>query len=199
MASSNSIRIIGGRFRGRRLRFPAVKGLRPTPERLRETLFNWLQGELAGVRCLDFFAGSGALGLEALSRGAEFVRFVDASGPVVRQLKQNLRLLGVEEQAQVVKADALRTLTSAPEQPFDIVFLDPPYALDLLPALCERLEAHGWLGPGAWIYLEQESHRPWFELPTGWEVHREARAGQAACRLVRRVTMPDLPLTDDAP
>ncbi len=198
MASSNNVRIIGGRFRGRRLRFPAVKGLRPTPDRLRETLFNWLQGELAGAHCLDLFAGSGALGLEAFSRGAAFVRFVEASGPVVRQLKQNLALLGLSGQSEVVKADALRILTNEPEQPFDIAFLDPPYALNLLPALCERLEAHGWLVPGAWIYLEQESHRPWFELPAGWEVHREARAGQAACRLVRRGTMPDSTATDDA-
>ncbi len=198
MASSNSIRIIGGRFRGRRLRFPAVKGLRPTPDRLRETLFNWLQGELAGARCLDLFAGSGALGLEALSRGAGFVRFVEASGTVVRQLNQNLELLGLSGEAEVVKADALRALASAPEQPFDVVFLDPPYALKRLPAICDQLEQHHWLAPESWIYLEQESHRPWFDLPAGWEVHREARAGQAACRLVRRVTMPGSRFTGEA-
>ncbi len=197
MASNNSIRIIGGRFRGRRLRFPAVKGLRPTPDRLRETLFNWLQGELAGARCLDLFAGSGALGLEALSRGARFVRFVDATGSVTRQLKNNLELLELNGRAEVMKTDARRAINTPPDQPFDIVFLDPPYALKLLPAICEQLEFHGWLSPGAWIYLEQESHQPWFELPAGWAVYREARAGHAACRLARRVTMPDTMVTDD--
>jgi len=189
MARGNSIRIIGGRFRGRRLRFPSAAGLRPTADRLRETLFNWLQAEIAGKRCLDLFAGSGALGFEALSRGAGFVRFVEAAPAVARQLKENLRLLDVEGQAAVQRADALKWVRRAPERPYDLVFLDPPYALEVLPSLCARLERNRWLAEEAWIYLEQESHRPWFELPSGWKVHREARAGQAACRLVRRVTM----------
>ena len=187
MARGNSIRIIGGRFRGRRLRFPNATGLRPTADRLRETLFNWLQFEIEGARCLDLFAGSGALGLEALSRGAAFVRFVDQAPVVVRQLRENLGLLGVNEQAEVVRGDAARLLRGRPEQPFDLVFLDPPYVLRTLPKLCHLLEENGWLADTAWIYLEQESHRPWFGLPAGWSVHREAVAGQAACRLVRRV------------
>ncbi len=191
MARSNSIRIIGGRFRGRRLRFPDATGLRPTPDRLRETLFNWLQFEVEGARCLDLFAGSGALGLEALSRGAAFVQFVEQASPVVRQLLRNLELLGVQEQALVLKTDAARLLRGEPERPFDLVFLDPPYVFRNLPELCGLLEEHGWLAGTAWIYLEQESHRPWFDLPPGWSLHREAVAGQAACRLVRRVKITD--------
>jgi len=106
---------------------------------------------------------------------------------VVRQLRENLGLLGVNEQAEVVRGDAARLLRGRPERPFDLVFLDPPYVLRTLPKLCHLLEENGWLADAAWIYLEQESHRPWFGLPAGWSVHREAVAGQAACRLVRRV------------
>ena len=190
MARGNSVRIIGGRFRGRRLRFPGVAGLRPTTDRLRETLFNWLQFEIEGARCLDLFAGSGALGLEALSRGAACVQFVDQSPAVARQLRENLDVLGAGEKALVTKGDAARLLRTHPPLPFDLVFLDPPYALGTLPVLCARLE-EGWLADGAWIYLEQESHRPWFDLPPGWSVHREAVAGQAACRLVRRAKITD--------
>ena len=193
MARGNSIRIIGGRFRGRRLHFPNATGLRPTADRLRETLFNWLQFEIEGARCLDLFAGSGALGLEALSRGAAFVRFVDQAPAVVRQLRENLGLLGVDEQAEVVRGNAARLLRGRPETPFDLVFLDPPYVLRTLPKLCDLLEENGWLADTAWVYLEQESHRPWFGLPAGWSVHREAVAGQAACRLVRRVKIDNPP------
>ncbi len=197
MGRGNTIRIIGGRFRGRRLRFPPAAGLRPTTDRLRETLFNWLQAPIGGARCLDLFAGSGALGLEALSRGAGFVTFVEAAPAVARRLQENLRLLGVEEAAEVRRADARRLLRRPPSRPYDLVFLDPPFALDLLPALCRELEAGGWLAPGAWIYLEQERRRPWFELPAGWRLHREAGAGQVACRLVRRATMAGCPQPDD--
>jgi 16S rRNA (guanine966-N2)-methyltransferase len=193
MARGNSIRIIGGRHRGRRLHFSPVTGLRPTADRLRETLFNWLQPEVAGARCLDLFAGSGALGLEALSRGAAFVQFVDRSVVVTRRLRENLRLLGLEAEAVVTKGDAVRMLGAPPEEPFDLVFLDPPYAMENLSHLCHLLAANGWLSDRAWLYLEQERHRPWFELPTGWSVHREARAGQAACRLVGRAKMSDSP------
>ncbi len=189
MGRGNSIRIIGGRFRGRRLRFPSAAGLRPTADRLRETLFNWLQGEIDGAACLDLFAGSGALGLEALSRGAGFVRFVESAPAVVRQLRENLRLLDLQERAVVQRADGVRLARGPAGRCYDLVFLDPPYALRVLPALCSDLERNRWLARRAWIYLEQESRRPWFELPPGWRVHREARAGQAACRLVRRVTM----------
>ena len=192
MARGNQIRIIAGRHRGRRLPFPAVPGLRPTPDRLRETLFNWLQGEIGGRRCLDLFAGSGALGLEALSRGAAFVQFVERDPRAARQLQDNLETLRAGPAAALSRADALRWLKrSNAGPPFDLVFLDPPYARDLLPRVCALLEEGGWLAPGALIYLEQDSHRPWAPLPDGWSVHREAVAGQAAARLVRRARIED--------
>ena len=186
MARGNQVRIIGGRHRGRRLTFPAVADLRPTADRLRETLFNWLQGELPGARCLDLFAGSGALGFEALSRGAAYVELVERVPAVARQLRQNLARLEDGDQARVIQRDALRWLQRPPQTPFDLVFLDPPFKLDLLGTLSERLEAGGWLAPRAWIYMEQPSHRPWFDLPPGWHLHRRAQAGQANCRLIRR-------------
>ena len=186
MARSNQVRIIGGRYRGRKLTFPSVAGLRPTADRLRETLFNWLQAEVVGARCLDLFAGSGALGFEALSRGAAYVEWVERASVVAQQLQQNLALLQVVDRGRVVRQDARRWLNQPPSVPFDLVFLDPPFRLDLLASVCERLEAGGWLSPRAWIYLEQPSHRPWFELPAHWRIHRQAQAGQAACRLILR-------------
>ena len=189
MARSNSIRIIGGELRGRRLGFPDVPGLRPTADRLRETLFNWLQGEIEGANCLDLFAGSGALGLEALSRGAKMVRMVDQSRAVVRQLEQNVRLLDVQERVEIVAADGMRLLRKEADWQFDMVFLDPPFARGWLAQACQHLEGNGWLKTQSWIYLEQDSHRDWPPLPAGWQLHREARAGQAACRLLRRAIM----------
>lgn len=186
---SNSIRIIGGEFRGRRLSFASVPGLRPTADRLRETLFNWLQGQVEGAACLDLFAGSGALGLEALSRGADFVRLVDQSRVVARQLQQNLKTLQKENRAEVVAGDALRLLGRSADRSFDLVFLDPPFARDWLEHACELLEQNGWLKPRSWIYLEQDSHKDWPGIPPGWSLYREAGAGQAACRLFRRDTI----------
>ena len=186
---SNSIRIIGGEFRGRRLSFADAPGLRPTADRLRETLFNWLQGRVEAAACLDLFAGSGALGLEALSRGAGFVRLVDQSRVVARQLRQNLRLLQAESRAEVVQGDAMRLLRQEADRSFDLVFLDPPFARDWLEDACGLLESNAWLRPGSWIYLEQDSNRQWPQTPAGWSLHREARAGQAACRLFRRDTI----------
>ena len=186
---SNSIRIIGGEFRGRRLPFASLPGLRPTADRLRETLFNWLQGQVEGAVCLDLFAGSGALGLEALSRGADFVRLVDQSRTVVRQLRQNLSVLQAESRAEVVAGDAQCLLDRDADRPFDLVFLDPPFARDWLESASGLLENNGWLKSHSWIYLEQDSHKDWPQTPPQWRLHREARAGQAACRLFQRDTM----------
>jgi 16S rRNA (guanine966-N2)-methyltransferase len=186
VARSNSIRIIGGEFRGRRLGFPDIPGLRPTADRLRETLFNWLQGRTEAASCLDLFAGSGALGLEALSRGAQMVRFVDQSRLVIRQLEQNLQLLGARERAETITADGMRQLQQQADRQFDLVFLDPPFARDWLAQACGSLEQNNWLKPQSWVYLEQDSHRDWPPLPESWQVHRQAKAGQAACILLRR-------------
>jgi 16S rRNA (guanine966-N2)-methyltransferase len=180
----NRLRIVGGSHRGRVLHFPDGRGLRPTADRVRETLFNWLQGEMSGVRALDLFAGSGALGLEALSRGAATAVFVERARPAVQALRENLRLLGLDDRARVVAGDARRFLVGPPE-PFDLVFLDPPFADDLLGEIARQLTEGGWLAAGAWIYLEQDSARDWPPLPEHWRAHRQTRAGQAACRLMQ--------------
>ena len=184
--SANRIRIIGGQHRGRRLNFPPGRGLRPTPDRVRETLFNWLQRDIRGARCLDLFAGSGALGLEALSRGAGWLCAVERNRLAAQRLRENIRLLGLESVAEVHQADALRLLQTAPEQAFDVVFLDPPFAAGLLPSVCRLLEENGWLAAAALVYLEQDADRDWPDLPSNWVPCREGRAGQSAQRLLRR-------------
>ncbi len=182
----NKLRVIGGEFGGRRLHFPDGRGLRPTADRVRETLFNWLQGELHGRRVLDLFAGSGALGIEALSRGAAHVVFVERAKAAVSQLRENLALLRAQPRAEVVQDEALRWLTRD-RQVFDLVLLDPPFADGLLPDVCEALEQGGHLAENAWIYLEQDASQPWPALPANWKCHREGRAGQAAFRLIYRI------------
>ncbi len=173
---SNQIRIIGGAHRGRRLRFPTVPGLRPTADRVRETLFNWLQPQLPGARCLDLFAGSGALGLEAASRGAARVQMLDRSPRVVEQLRENAALLQLD-QVRVSQASALEWLQGA-ATPFDILFLDPPFDDHLLGEVCYSLQAGGWLAPAARIYLEMAAPDPLPELPGEWTRLKAKRAGQ---------------------
>ena len=187
----NRIRIIGGTHRGRRLAFPDAAGLRPTPDRVRETLFNWLMPHLPGARCLDLFAGSGALGLEAVSRGAREVVLMDANPVVVKSLQENLRLLGETERARVIRSDALAFLRKETDAPFDIVFLDPPYATVLLPEAVRLLEKGGWLADPAWIYIEAPVARGQAALPPlpeNWSLQREKQAGQVGYHLVRRVS-----------
>ena len=153
--SRNSVRIIGGGWRGRRVSFPDIPGLRPTPDRVRETLFNWLQERIAGARCLDLFAGSGALGLEALSRGAKEVVFVEQAVAAARALQEQLIRFGGQARAQVVEMGAARYLRSVP-QAFDIVFLDPPFGQDALAEYVPMLDAGDWLNVGGLVYLENE-------------------------------------------
>ena len=180
---ANQIRIIGGQWRSRRLEFPDAPGLRPTSDRVRETLFNWLAPVLPGARCLDLFAGSGALGIEALSRGAAEVVFVERDPAAVRVLRDNLTRLKAEG-GRVELAEALNWLRR-PGTPFEIVFLDPPFDADLLEPACAALEAGGWLTATAWIYLEAAAG--WTPaLPAGWTLHREKTAGMVAYRLARR-------------
>lgn len=180
----NEVRIIAGEWRGRRIRFAPVESLRPTPDRVRETLFNWLQPVIRGSRCLDLFAGSGALGFEALSRGARHTVFVDHQRRVVEQLRASLAELG-SERGEVLHAEASRFL-AGPVEPFDIVFLDPPFRADALPATCRRLEERGWLAPRARIYLETPSDSPLPALPATWKLDRSKRAGEVGYHLARR-------------
>ena len=182
--SAYQLRIIGGQWRSRRLEFPDVPGLRPTPDRVRETLFNWLAPVLPGAHCLDLFAGSGALGMEALSRGAAEVVFVEHHPLAVRALRDNLaRLQAVG--ARVEAAEAMAWLRQ-PGTPFEIVLLDPPFGEGLLEPVCAALEQGGWLMPNAWIYLEAAADQPAPLLPAAWTLHREKIAGTVAYRLARR-------------
>lgn len=182
----NQLRIIGGDHRGRKLHFPDVKGLRPTADRVRETLYNWLQGQVYGRCVLDLFAGSGALGLEALSRGAAQVQFVERSRDAAVQLRENIVLLRAQAHAQVAQADALRWLAGGSSQCFDLMLLDPPFADQVLGKAAHLAESQGCLAEQAWIYLEQDSSHDWPALPENWVIHREGEAGQAAFRLMQR-------------
>ena len=173
---SGRLRIVAGKWRSRLLPIADEPGLRPTSERIRETLFNWLQSTLEGSRCLDLFAGSGALGLEALSRGAAEVVFVENSARAAAALQESVTALDASN-TYIHKADALRYLNSDP-QPFDIVFLDPPFAADLIGDLCRLLDERGWLAKGARVYLEQDQERPLPPLPDGWTILKHKTAGQ---------------------
>jgi 16S rRNA (guanine966-N2)-methyltransferase len=180
------LRIIGGTWRGRTWRFPEGD-IRPTPDRVRETLFNWLAQDIAGACCLDLFAGSGALGLEALSRGAARAVFVEQSAEAARDLRQTLALWGGEPAlaAQIHVADALRFLAGKPEV-FDVVFLDPPFSAGLLTRVADRLDAGHWLKPAALIYAECPARAGLPPLPAGWLVAKTGRAGEVGYHLLRR-------------
>jgi 16S rRNA (guanine966-N2)-methyltransferase len=180
----NSVRIIGGKWRGRRVAFPDLPGLRPTPDRVRETLFNWLQHSLAGTRCLDLFAGSGALGLEALSRGAQEVVFVEQAQLAARNLKAQLQHLDAFAEAHIMEMGAARYLASAPRA-FDIVFMDPPFGKDALPQYIALLDAGGWLSTGGLVYLENEKAAGLPRLPSHWEVLKSKSAGEVGYHLAR--------------
>lgn len=186
--ATSSLRIIGGAWRGRRLEFPALPGLRPTPDRVRETLFNWLAPWMPGLRCLDLCAGSGALGLEAASRGASEVVLVEAAPPAARALTTNLRRLQAGGQVRVLLDDArhaLSGLQASGWQP-QLVLLDPPFAdTDLARELLQQLLAGADLPE--WLYLEQPlnggvAEADWAE---GWALYRARRAGQVCYRLLR--------------
>ncbi|MDH3337149.1 MAG: 16S rRNA (guanine(966)-N(2))-methyltransferase RsmD [Gammaproteobacteria bacterium] len=177
------LRIVAGKWRSRLLRIADVPGLRPTSERIRETVFNWLTPRLAGARCLDLFAGTGALGLEALSRGAAETVFVEKSQKAVRTLRDNIAALQ-SSAATVHNADAMEFLQTARDGKFDIVFLDPPFAADMLGDLCRLLATSPVLASGAWIYLEEDRAKPEVLLPEGWQVIKTRNAGNVRFSLV---------------
>ena len=181
MAKSNQVRIIGGEWRSRRIGFPDHDGLRPSADRVRETLFNWLGQDLNGQRCLDLFAGSGALGFEALSRGAACVVMVEKSCSVYEALRSNAGLLGAKN-LQLHCADALEfaTVAAADAAPrFDVVFLDPPFRSPLLEQALPLVAP--LLRPGARVYVEGATA---FEASGGWRVLKQGRAGQVHYTLV---------------
>ena len=180
-AARGSFRIIAGAWRGRRLDFPALPGVRPTGDRVRETLFNWLQPVIQGARCLDLSAGCGALGLEALSRGAAEVLFVDREPTLTRAIEGHLEMLqavGGECRCQ----DAGRFLEGQ-GRGFDLAFLDPPFGSADWPVLCEQLHSGGWLVAGARVYLEDAAGVGEPALPPGWALLRSAKAGNVGYHL----------------
>jgi len=179
---TNQLRIIGGQWRGRRLSFPDVPGLRPSPDRVRETLFNWLRPVIEGARCLDLFAGSGALGFEALSRGAAHVVFVDRHMAVVRQLREHAQMLATRN-AEIVQADVMDYLGADANTRFDVVFVDPPYAQGLLVPCCQRLVDGNWLRHPAHLYLEAERALGVPSVPAACTVSRSKQAGQVGYHL----------------
>ena len=179
-------RIIGGKWRGRRIKFDAADGLRPTTDRIRETVFNWLQPYIYHCRCLDVFAGSGVLGFEALSRGAQYAAFIEQNKKTVERLKDNIRTLAIEN-ASVYHHDALSWLQTAEavkreDDKFDLVFLDPPVDSDLLAKSCKLLSTSGCLAKDAIIYVEHNRDTA-IELPENWVALKEKKAGQVAYRL----------------
>ncbi len=178
------LRIIGGDYRRRQLPVPDSPGLRPTPDRVRETLFNWLTGVTPGARVLDLYAGTGALGLEALSRGARQACFVERESRIAQGLDTNLATLGAGDRGRVA-AQAAEAFLAGPAMPFDLVFLDPPFRQELAEAACVALEENGWLAPEAWIYVEVEQELA-LRVPARWQLHREVKAGDTLGRLYRR-------------
>lgn len=172
---ASKLRIIGGEWRSRQLPIIELDGLRPTTDRVRETVFNWLSFEIPGARCLDLFSGSGALGLEALSRGAKECTFVELNRSVAQQIERNLSTLQASNGA-VHNTDALSFLQTNPV-PFDVIFLDPPFRKGLLEQVLPKLDER-WLAANAYIYIERESEAQLSQLPDHWQLKKEKRAGQ---------------------
>lgn len=183
--SVGQVRIIGGRWRNTRLPVPTLPGLRPSSDRVRETLFNWLTPKLGGARVLDLFAGSGALGLEAVSRGAGHATLVERDAQLVRSLCAAVARLQAETQVNVVQAEAVGWLQRAPAQQAGLVFIDPPFADGLWQEVLAQLPRH--LAEDAWLYLESPvGHEPL--LPQPWLLHREGGTREVRFALYRRAT-----------
>jgi len=177
VSTANRVRIIGGMYRSRVLRFPPMPGLRPSPDRVRETLFNWLGQDLTGWNCCDLFAGSGALGFEAVSRGASDVVMIEKDARVFQALQQNVRMLGCESVVELRRLDALEFLREAPRA-FDLVFLDPPFESGLLASIAPALSR--LVKRGGMAYIESPGG---IALDTPWVEHRQGIAGHVTYQL----------------
>ena len=185
------VRIIGGRWRGRKLHFTPADGLRPTGDRIRETLFNWLAPFIAGARCADLFAGSGALGLEALSRGAAHCDFVDTNGAALAQITEHLRTLGADHAGTCHRVSAQQFLQQA-ALPYDIIFIDPPFKLQMVESVCASLADSRLLTSTGLVYVETAATEAPPTFPSNWNLRREKVAGGVTYRLF------DNAMTDNA-
>ncbi len=191
--TTGQVRLIAGQCRGRRISFPAITGLRPTGDRLRETLFNWLAAELRGARCLDLFAGSGALGLEAASRGASEIILLELNQAAARTLDSNIDMLGLES-AKVFNTNALNWLqqNTCDTKAFDIIFLDPPFNSTLLDETIAALtQQKTLLAQNAMIYIETPARHTLGFIPCDWQLHRHKTVGDVTGYLYRRGPIPD--------
>ncbi|NVJ50367.1 MAG: 16S rRNA (guanine(966)-N(2))-methyltransferase RsmD [Gammaproteobacteria bacterium] len=169
------VRIIGGRWKGRRLKFVEVNGLRPTLDRVRETLFNWLMYDVAGARCLDLFAGSAAIGIEALSRGAKEVVFVEKNKKAADYIHHNLKELAFTN-ARVFNTSA-EVVLKKNEQPYDIIFIDPPFYQDFLDKILQGLNIPAFVHEGTLVYVERERHSDDITVPDNWQLEKSKQVG----------------------
>ncbi|EKO3532568.1 16S rRNA (guanine(966)-N(2))-methyltransferase RsmD [Vibrio fluvialis] len=185
-APSGQVRIISGLWRGRKLPVHDAEGLRPTTDRVKETLFNWLAQDIPHARCLDLFAGSGGLGFESASRQADKVTMLEMNPQAFAQLKTNIAALKASN-IEAVNTDTLAYLKQ-PGQAYDVVFIDPPFRQGLLQETVQLLEQNGWLAANAMIYIESEKELPLTELPENWQLYREKLAGQVCYRLFERTS-----------
>lgn len=184
MKNKNQVRIIGGLWRGHKLEFPDLKGLRPTPDRVKETLFNWLNFHIANTNCLDLFTGSGNLGIEALSRGANHVTFVDQSYLAIQSIRQFTETHNVTS-AHFVHGSVPK-LTLDAMHTFDIVFIDPPYKQGLINVSINWLEHHHYLSHDAYVYIERAIDDEPLHLPRNWSIIKDQKAGQVNYLLIKR-------------
>lgn len=179
----SQVRIVAGRWRGRKINFPNVPNIRPTPDRVRETLFNWLAPYIVGANCLDAFAGSGALGFEALSRGAKSVTLIDQSAEVVSALKENAAILKAEN-IGIIQGRFPEILSVLKSQQFDIIFLDPPFKQNLIASSAQALIENNLLAKDALIYIEAEKELTTLPIPESWQILRSKIAGQVGYHLI---------------
>ncbi|WP_299076166.1 16S rRNA (guanine(966)-N(2))-methyltransferase RsmD [uncultured Paraglaciecola sp.] len=185
--SSGSIRIISGRFRGRKLPVLDVQGLRPTTDKNKEMLFNWLMPYVHNARCLDAFAGSGGLGFEALSRQAQSTLFVELDKKVVNKLTQNIQLLSISCEQATVLQGAAASLLAKQQQVFDLIFLDPPFNKNLLPEVINTISQQNLLAPGGVIYIECAGSES-YQVPDSWQLIKEKLSAQVSAKLYKRIS-----------
>lgn len=189
MKKTGRIRIIGGRWKSRLLRCDGAAGLRPSPDAVRETLFNWLSLQLPGKSCLDLFAGSGAFGFEAASRGAARVVLVESNANAIELLRANREALGAEEKVEIfagtVEGFFQRRSGDKGEGGFDIVFMDPPFAGQMIEATCRNIQSRGLLRPRALVYIESPRGECPLPIPSGWHIIRQSRCGKVQSTLVQ--------------